>query len=89
MTDRSQLRRRLLRTRILMSLFLIAAGFFLLRVLRLWLGFDAAADTDDFDSAFAATFVLGLPALACWAHLKTLDDALSAEDEQPRQKDAG
>ncbi|MBC6449429.1 hypothetical protein [Actinokineospora xionganensis] len=81
MTDRSQLLRRQLRTRILSALLLISAGYFLLPVVSVWLGFLPHPGTAVLDRSLSAAFVLGLPVVACWAHLKTLGDALSAERE--------
>lgn len=82
MTDRSQLLRRQLRTRILMALLLISASYFLLPVLAVWLGFLPHPGTAVLDRSLSAAFVLGLPAVACWARLLTLADALSADSER-------
>lgn len=82
MTDRSRLLRRQLRTRILLALLLLAANFFLMPVLAVWLGFLPHPGTAVLDRSLSAAFVLGLPAVACWARLLTLADALSAESER-------
>lgn len=84
MTDRSRLLRRQLRTRILLALLLLAANFFLMPVLAVWLGFLPHPGRGALEGSLAAGLVLGLPAVACWARLLTLSDALSAETERNR-----
>lgn len=81
MTDRSHLLRRQLRTRILLALLLLAANFFLMPVLAVWLGF-LPHPGSALEGSLAAGLVLGLPAVVCWARLLTLGDALSAERER-------
>lgn len=83
MTERNHLLRRQSRMRFLLALFLIPAIFLLLRVLGVWIGLDAIADPKAFERSITIGVVLGLAALVCWAHLKTLADKLSAASEHP------
>ncbi|SDI90156.1 hypothetical protein SAMN05192558_102586 [Actinokineospora alba] len=83
MDDRSQLLRRQLRMRIVMALLLAAAAFFMAPVVAVWMGFLPHPGTVELNRSLSAAFVLGLPAVACWARIQTLGDALAAESERP------